>query len=127
MEAIPESGTEQQVLGLVEQLRGIVANPYPDPASVAPLRWRIAQALLEHCERKDAIASGLPAVATMARREDHAALCCLFSHYIADWSVARIGAEWRQFGKETEDLVASLTYVVGSNGAAPDPDMRRAA
>lgn len=113
------SGKEVEILALVGQLRDVVANSYPDPASVAPLRWQIAQTLLEHCERKDRAVTDVREDVAARRRADHAAVCCLFAHYIADWSVGRVAAEWERFGKETEDVAASLIHVVQGCDAEP--------
>lgn len=118
--------TGPELIALVGQLRDVVANSYPDPASVAPLRWRVAQALLEHCERKERTAGEGGEEVAARRRADHAALCCLFAHYIADWSVARIAVEWEAFGKDTGDMIASLSHVVASCDASPC-ETRRAA
>lgn len=94
----------------------IVAVPTPDAAAVAAMRWRMAQALIDHCREEDRrvyaplIASGDPAAASVAARfrEDYGALASAFANYIAAWPVARIAREWQRFGIETEAMLGEL-------------------
>ncbi len=108
----------------------VVAAPVADPASVAALRWNLAQALLDHCERRDrACAERMPVEvpspdAARRSREALATLCGAFAHYIADWSMARIAAEWQEFGRETEAVLAARAGLPADSFALDD---RRAA
>ncbi|MEI9926792.1 MAG: hypothetical protein WDN44_02635 [Sphingomonas sp.] len=58
-----------------------------DPAAVAGLRWSLAQALFDHGASEPVRAA--------------------FARYIADWSMGRVGAEWRCFGDETKAVLAA--------------------
>jgi hypothetical protein len=98
------------------QLLAIVSGAVPDAAAVAVLRWGMAQALLDHCNRENwlvydrLLASG-DAIATNIAwryRQEHGALGPAFANYIAAWPVGRISREWARFRDETEALMTGL-------------------
>jgi len=99
------------------ELLQVVDADYPDPASVAALRWQMAQTLLEHCTREDRAVYGriMDSGDTSATpiawyyRRDHDGLTRDFAAYIADWPVVRIGSEWLLFRAGTERIMAQLT------------------
>ena len=100
----------------------IVAAPVADAASVAGMRWRMAQALLDHCRDEDRViydrllASG-DAVATALAweyRKEFGALSAAFASYIADWPVDRINRNWIGFRADTETMMARLAERVES-------------
>lgn len=110
---IPQLCAEHRVLEAhAALLLRIVAVPVPDAASVAAMRWRMAQALLDHCRTEDEhiydplIAAG-DRVAVQYR-EEHGALAKAFANYIAAWPVERIAREWKRFGVETEMMLVEL-------------------
>jgi hypothetical protein len=94
----------------------IVSARVPDSAAVAAMRWRMAQALRDHCGREDRLvydwllACGDSAAVEAAShyRSDHGALASAFAAYIADWPVQRIAREWQRFGEETRTQLAGL-------------------
>lgn len=98
------------------QLLDIVSGDAPDAAAVAGMRWRMAQALLDHCSREDhhvydALLSSGDAIATNVAwryRQDHGLLGPSFASYIAAWPVGRINREWLNFRDETRKLLAGL-------------------
>jgi hypothetical protein len=98
------------------QLLAIVSAAVPDAAAVAAMRWRMAQALRDHCLREDRLVydrllSSGDAVATdiaWRYREEHGMLGPAFANYMAVWPVGRITAEWERFGAETRILMADL-------------------
>ena len=120
---------EQQAAELLQ----VVAADYPDPASVAALRWQMAQALREHCVREDRAVygrmmdSGDASVRPIAwyYRRDHDALTRDFTAYIADWPVARIGREWPRFRADTERTMSQLTRRIEREEAVLYPNARR--
>ncbi|WP_268801268.1 hemerythrin domain-containing protein [Sphingomonas sp. Root241] len=98
------------------QLLSIVSAPVPDAAAVAAMRWRMAQALFDHCNREDwliydrLLFSG-DAVATRIAwlyRQEHGLLGPSFANYVATWPVDRITKEWERFRAETRILMAGL-------------------
>ena len=115
------------------QLLEIVAAPVPDAAAVAALRWGMAQALLDHCNREDRLiydrllASG-DAIATNIAwryRQEHGLLGPTFANYIAAWPVGRINREWARFRAETEALMASLAARIEREEQALYPHLER--
>jgi hypothetical protein len=98
------------------RLLAIVSAAVPDAAAVAAMRWRMAQALLDHCNREDwliydrllfsgdAVATGI----AWLYRQEHGLLGPAFANYIATWPVGRITQEWARFGAETRILMADL-------------------
>jgi len=94
----------------------IVAAPVADAAAVAGLRWRMAQALLDHCRREDRavydrlLASG-DAIATALAweyRKEFGALGAAFAAYIADWPVDRVNRNWIGFRADTQAMMALI-------------------
>ena len=98
-----------------ELLRIVVADA-PDSAIVAGVRWRIARALADHCEREDRqvydrlLGSG-DAVATVLAlrcRQEHGVVVDRFRTYILDWPVDRVTREWAAFGEATKAIIALM-------------------
>jgi hypothetical protein len=101
---------------LAAQMLRIVAGAAADAAAIAGLRWRLAQALLDHCADEDRsvydrlLASG-DAVATAVAwryRQEFGALGAAYAHYISDWPVDRINRNWIGFRADTEAMMAKL-------------------
>jgi hypothetical protein len=98
------------------QLLSIVSASVPDAAAVAAMRWRMAQALLDHCSREDwliydrLLFSGDAAATKIAwlYRQEHGLLGPSFANYVAGWPVGRITQEWERFRAETRILMADL-------------------
>lgn len=98
------------------QLLAIVSAAVPDAASVAAMRWQMAQALRDHCVGEDRLIydrllSSGDAVATeiaWSYRQDHGMLVPAFANYMAAWPVGRISREWERFRAETRILLADL-------------------
>jgi hypothetical protein len=98
------------------KLLRVVSMSTPDTASVAAIRWRLAQALREHCAREDEvvydwlIASDDDAAfaAAWRHREKHGRIGEYFTRYVADWPVSRVGREWPAFCAETKAVIAGL-------------------
>jgi hypothetical protein len=107
------------------QLLLILDNVVPDPASVAVIRWGMAQALTDHCSREDRgiydrlLASGDAAATTVAwsYRQVHGTLVPEFSRYISEWPVDRIAREWEAFGKATRTMLGALAQRIQSEEA----------
>jgi hypothetical protein len=118
MVAISELCEEhRQLEAKAAQMLAIVSAPVADAAAVAGLRWRIAQALLDHCITEDhaiynrLLASG-DAVATALAwryRQEFGALSAAFAHYISDWPVDRINRNWIGFRADTEAMMAKIS------------------
>lgn len=98
------------------ELLRVISAQAPDSASVAGLRWRMARAIADHCEREDQqvydrlLCSG-DAVATVLAlrcRQEHGVLVERFRNYILDWPVDRITREWTDFGRATKVVLAGL-------------------
>ncbi|MDT8759088.1 hemerythrin domain-containing protein [Sphingomonas psychrotolerans] len=98
------------------QLLAIVSAAVPDAAAVAAMRWRMAQALRDHCTREDRqvydrlLSSGDAAATNIAwcHRAEHGLLGPAFANYMAAWPVGRISGEWERFRAETRILMADL-------------------
>jgi hypothetical protein len=122
------------------RLVAVVAGQVPDGASVAAIRWRMAEALLDHCAREDRVIYDVllnsedPVAADLAwrYREDHGAIGAAFTRYITEWPVGRIAREWEQFRADTHAIVAMLAERTAREETilyplARDIEMRRAA
>jgi hypothetical protein len=117
MELIAElCGEHRQLEAQASRLMDIVSAEVPDPATIAMVRWRMAQALSDHCAHEDLaiydwlLASGdvsASAVAWAFQRE-HGALVELFGRYIVSWPVERIAREWDAFRVDTHGVVEAL-------------------
>jgi hypothetical protein len=114
---IPEFCAEHRALeAQAAQLLEIVSAAVPDAAAVAGMRWRMAQALLDHCNREDReiydrLMSSGDAIATNIAwryRQEHGMIAPTFANYIAAWPVGRINREWERFRAETRILMADL-------------------
>jgi hypothetical protein len=100
----------------IARMLDIVANPSPDAASIAAIRWRLARALFEHCAHEDralhdrlAQSGDATAIAVCCEyRRAHGALGEVFGHYISDWPVDRISREWDRFGAETRAMASRV-------------------
>lgn len=98
------------------ELLRVTSAASPDSAGVAGLRWQVARALADHCEREDRqvydrLLSSGDAVATVLAlrcRQEHGVLPERFRSYILDWPVDRITREWTDFGRQTRAIVASV-------------------
>ncbi|MEN3748144.1 hemerythrin domain-containing protein [Sphingomonas sp. HF-S3] len=96
----------------INRMLEIVANPAPDAASIAAIRWRLAQALFDHCAQEDRaihdrLAQSGDATAIAACRDyrrEHGAMGERFGRYIADWPIERISRDWETFGAETRAM-----------------------
>jgi hypothetical protein len=103
---------EQQV----NQLLRAASAPTPDPASVAGLRWRMAQTLSDHRAGEDRLVydrllscgDSIATAVAWRHRQEFNALTRAFGDYIAAWPVDRIAREWEQFGLETEAVASRL-------------------
>ena len=99
-----------------EQLGRIVTSQVPDSAAVAVIRWRMAQALADHCAREDHViydrllSSGDVAATAVAwaYRREHGAIAERFNRYVAEWPVKRVGREWEAFRAETRKVLSAL-------------------
>jgi iron-sulfur cluster repair protein YtfE (RIC family) len=109
-------GEHRQLEEQASQLMEIAGAAVPDPATVAMIRWRLAQALSDHCAREDRaiydnmLASGdvsATAIAWAFRRE-HGALAESFGRYIGAWPVDRIAREWARFRVDTHAVLEAL-------------------
>ncbi|WP_448662150.1 hemerythrin domain-containing protein [Sphingomonas sp. CJ20] len=115
------------------QLLGIVSGAAPDAASIAAIRWRMVQALSDHCSREDLavydwlISSGDAAAISVAWRfrEEYGRLATEFARYIAEWSVGRIASEWPLFRVESEAIVARLAERIAREETVLFPEARR--
>jgi hypothetical protein len=98
------------------KLLRIVSLPMPDTAAITAIRWRIAQALRDHCRREGSavydwlLDSGDAAGEATARRyrRDHGDVDEAFSRYVANWPISRLSREWDDFRIETEVMVTEL-------------------
>lgn len=112
----------RQLEAQARQMLAIVAGPVADAAAVAGFRWRMAQALYNHCEREDrliyrTILSSGDAAATalaLSYRIEHGQLARDFGHYITDWPVTRINREWDAFRADTQAVMAALAVRIQS-------------
>lgn len=123
----------RQLEGNARHLRKIVAAPVADAASVASMRWQMAQALHDHCAREhrevyrlilssgDAKATG----AAWAYRLEHGELALAFGRYITDWPVARINREWNAFQADTLAILDRLAMRIASEEATLYPHAER--
>ena len=117
MATISELCDEHRKLeALAANLLKIVAAPVADAASVAGVRWQMAQALLDHCRGEDRavydrlLASG-DAIATALAweyRKEFGALGAAFSGYIGDWPVDRVNRNWIGFRADTQAIMALI-------------------
>lgn len=118
MSAISELCEEHRKLeALAGQMLAIVAAPVADAAAIATLRWRLAQALLDHCAVEDRavydrlLASGDAAATALAwrYRQEFGALGAAYAHYISDWPVDRINRNWIGFRADTQTMMNTLS------------------
>ena len=117
MVSISELREEHRAIGeQAEAMLRIVAAPVADAAAVARLRWKLAQALLDHTAHEEApvydhiLAFGDAAAAAAARRcrGEYGTLGAAFARYIADWPVDRINRHWDEFRADTEVMMAAI-------------------
>ena len=109
-------GEHRQLEEQAHLLKRIVAAPVPDAASVAAMRWQMAEALHRHCVREDRevyrviLSSGDAEAIRIAwtYRRDHGRLESIFGRYIASWPVARISREWDAFRADTTAILDQL-------------------
>lgn len=102
--------------GEAAKLLHIASAPTPDSAAVAAIRWRLVQALREHCAREDALvedwltacSDGKARTAVSRHREAHGRISEFFMRYVSQWPVARLASEWDGFCAETHAVVAGL-------------------
>lgn len=107
---------------LAAKLLKIVAAPVADAAAIAGVRWKMAQALLDHCRGEDVavydvmLASGDKAAAELAwqYRQEFGALSAAYAAYIADWPVDRINRNWAGFQADTHAMMARLAERVAA-------------
>ena len=132
---------EHRILeGEAARLVAIVAGRVPDGAAVAAVRWRMAEALLDHCAREDRLVYDAllnaedPVAADLAwrYREDHGAIGAAFTRYVTEWPVSRVAREWDRFREETHAIVAMLAERMAREETilyplARDMEVRRAA
>lgn len=106
----------RQIAAQARQVLHIVTGPVADAAAIAGIRWRMAHALFEHCEREDrlvyrSILSSGDAAATAAAtdyRREHGRLAADFGRYVTDWPVTRINREWEAFRDATRLVMERL-------------------
>lgn len=109
-------GEHRQLEEQARLLKMIAAAPVPDAASVAALRWQMAEALHRHSVREDRevygliLASGDTEAIRIAwdYRREHGRLEVVFGRYIANWPVARISREWGAFRADTAGILDHL-------------------
>lgn len=123
MATISELCDEHRKLeALAAQLLKIVAAPVADAASVAGVRWQMAQALLDHCRGEDAaiydklLSSGDREATELAWRfrREFGMLSAAYTSYISDWPVDRINRNWIGFRADTVALMAKLDERIAS-------------
>lgn len=98
------------------RMLAIVQAPVADAAAIAGLRWRMAQALLDHCKSEDRavydrlLASGDASATALAwrYRKEFGELGAAFATYIADWPVDRINRNWIGFRADTQAMMARI-------------------
>lgn len=111
----------------------IVANPSPDAASIAAIRWRLAQTLFEHCAHEDraihdrlAQSGDAAAIAVCSDyRRAHVALGEVFGRYLADWPIDRISRDWDGFGSATRAMARSVADRIAVEEAQLYPLLER--
>jgi hypothetical protein len=117
MQAIADLCSEHRLLEeQAARLAHIAAAAVPDPAAIAVVRWRMAQALADHCAREDRmiyeglLTSGDVAATAIAwaYRHEHSTLTERFGRYVADWPVKRVAREWEAFRAETREVLDAL-------------------
>lgn len=117
----------------LRRMLDIVANPSPDPASIAAIRWRLAQTLFEHCAQEDraiyerlAQSGDAAAIAACSDyRREHGAMGEAFGRYIADWPIERIRSDWGGFGAATRTIVRRVTDRIAVEEAQLYPLLER--
>lgn len=117
------------------QLLRVTESVVPDTASVAALRWGMAQALVAHCAREERevyawlLASGDADAAAVVQRftEQYGALARRFTEYVSGWPIARLAREWEAFRAETALLVHDLTRRIAAEEAELHPHFERVA
>lgn len=115
------------------RLQRIVALEVADPAAVAAARWRMAQLLFDHCANEDRLiydrllSSGDAAATALAwtYRREHGALSPAFNQYIAEWPVARVAREWRDFQKATREILQALAARIACEETSLYAEARR--
>jgi hypothetical protein len=141
MGVIRELCEEHRLLaGQAAQLLAIVSADAPDAAAVAAIRWRMSQALSEHCAREraevyDVLAAAGDAEAVALAAEFtrvHGDLAGDFAAWVIGWPVLRVSREWAAFRAETCALVARLRHRMAREEAelyplAPAAGLARAA
>jgi hypothetical protein len=139
--AFPELCEEhRQLEAEAGRLKAIAMAAVPDAAAIAGMRWKMAQAIHNHCAREDAdiyqaiFASGDAAAtrAAWADRKEHGQLAKVFGTYVRDWPVARINAEWMAFRAATLAVIEKLAARIATEEGVLYPHaervrMRRAA
>jgi hypothetical protein len=103
----------RQLEAQAARMLAIVSAPVADAASVAGLRWRMAQALLDHCRSEDRavydrlLGSGDATATALAwrYRQEFGEMGAAFATYIADWPVDRINRNWIGFRADTEAMM----------------------
>lgn len=106
----------RELESLSAELLRVVGAQISDSASVAGLRWQIARALADHCEREDRqvydklLCSGdaIATVLALRCRQEHGVIVERFRTYIQEWPVGRITREWEDFGRATEAMLAAI-------------------
>lgn len=102
---------------LAEQLLLTIADDN-NPQPLGTLRWQFARQLMAHLALEDQIF--YPSMQRQAHNHlrDTAArlqvemepLAQSFSHYMARWSDERIAREWRDFCRESRDMIESILH-----------------
>ena len=106
----------RQLEAQADRMLAIVTGPVADAAAVAGVRWRMAQALLDHCKGEDRavydrlLGSGDATATALAwrYRKEFGTLGGAFASYIADWPVDRINRNWIGFRADTEAMMARI-------------------
>jgi len=102
---------------LAERLLLAIADD-SNPQPLGTLRWQFARQLMAHLALEDRIFYPSMQRQTLSSLRDTAArlqvemepLAQSFSHYMARWSDARIAREWRDFCRETRNMIEAVTH-----------------
>lgn len=123
----------RQLEDQAKRLRAIVMAPVADAAAVAGIRWKMAQAIQDHCAHEDvavyqaifASGDGAATRAAWADRQAHGKLPRSFAHYISEWPVARINRQWDAFRADTLAMLDRLATRIGNEENSLYPHAER--
>jgi len=112
----------RQLEAQAERLREIVMAPVADAAAIAGLRWKMAQALHDHCAHEDeavyqtifASGDGAATRAAWGYRQANGRISRVFGNYIGAWPIPRINREWDAFRADTLAVLDRLAARIAS-------------